>query len=157
MTASVKELNDVLVLVAAAIEADADVAAYCAAEFGRALTILVGIDPKNPPKFDVVAPMVLLSSGTRYREQLQAYLVHQLRVGIAVEYDHPPAKVGNVITYPGLARLDGLSVLVERCVTRALNGSGFAAVQAPEHDDITNHPMYEAVWTYDQISIPNRI
>lgn len=153
----IKNLNDVLVILAAAIEADATISAYCAAEFGKPLSILVGIDPKNPPKFDATAPMVLLSSGTRYREQLQAYLVHQLRVGIAMECDDPPAKVGNITTYPGLAKLDALSVLVERCVTVALNGAGFAAVQAPEHEDITNHPMYEAVWTYDQISIPNRI
>lgn len=157
MTAAVKTLNDVLVILAAALEADASVAAYCASKFGKPLSILVGIDPKAPPKFDVSAPMVLLSSGTRYREQLQAYLVHRVRVGVAVECDDLPDQVGNIVTYPGLAKLDALSVLVERCITTALNGAGFAAVQSPEHEDVTNHPMYEAIWTYDQISIPNRI
>lgn len=157
MTASVKRLNDVFTILAAALEADASIAAYCAAEFGKPLSILVGIDPKAPPKFDTSAPMVLISSATRFREPLQAYLVHRLRVGIAVECDDPPTKTGNVITYPGLEKLDEISVLVERCITTALNGAGFAAIQAPEYDDVTNHPMYEAVWTYDQISIPNRI
>lgn len=111
-------ITDLATLCLNAVIADAAVQAFCQGQFGKAPTVLHGVDPENPPKsadYPVVALTDIVRSAS-LANNAPSYVVGLLA---AVENDAVET-AGGLTTYRGMAEAGDLSELVEAAVVRAL-------------------------------------
>jgi hypothetical protein len=147
-------MKEVLDLIQTTLENDAAIFAWCETNFGRDPKIFIGIDPFDPPEFDN-CPMIVVSSGARFRESNQAYIDHSINVGVGIKNEAKTTGV-NTVRFDGIDQLDLFANMVEIALTRAFNQSGFATHQEPTYVDVIVPPEFEAVWTYF-VRVPSRL
>jgi hypothetical protein len=148
-------VKDLIDLIVTALQANSELKTWCQSKYTRDLFICVGIDPNQAPMYEN-CPMIVIATGTRYREQRQNYRVYSLRIGCAIE-DSTVTSQTYFMEHQGFERIDEFSNLVEKIITKTLNANGYASTQEPEFEDVFEPPHFEAVFTYRDIKIKSLI
>lgn len=148
-------LKDALTLIENTLANDQDIIAWCLEKFNKQPTVIIGIDPHDPPEFEPNCPMICVASGGRARESNQAIRMHMIHVGCAINCDIT-TKNGNVTRFKGIDLIDEFYDLVEQKITKAMNQNSFATTQEPTAEDETVYPYFKVTWSY-AIRCPSRI
>lgn len=148
-------LKDALALIELTVSTDATISAHCSEVFGKAQSVLIGINPLNPPKLEEHCPVIAVWVGGRARISDQSHRIHTVNVGVGIR-DEEQIISGKVRRFCGLATLDDFTNVVEAAVTKALNTAGFASTQEAVHEDENTYPYFRAVITY-LIRCPSRL
>lgn len=96
-----------------AILAYEPLAVWCQDQFGKGLTLYIGMDQRNPPGKAECPLIILTPEGTATDGESPDGREHRYPIGIrwgVVNED--VIKVGNVITYPGQAQADRMGQLI---------------------------------------------
>lgn len=148
-------MKDLIDLIVTTLQADSDLKTWCQTNYTRDPFICVGLDPNQAPLYEN-CPMIVIATGTRYREQRQNYRIYSLKIGCAIE-DSTVTQSTYFMQHQGFERIDEFSNLVEKIITKALNTNGYASIQEPEFEDVYEPPHFEAVFTYREIKIKSLI
>lgn len=148
-------MKDLIDLIVTTLQDSAELLAWCQTNYLRDPFICVGLDPNQAPTY-ANCPMIVIATGTRYREQRQNYRVYSLKIGCAVE-DAAITQSTYYVEHQGFERIDEFSNLVEKIITKVLNANGYASIQEPEFEDVCEPPHFEAVFTYREIKIKSLI
>ncbi len=148
-------MKDLIALLVATLKDNTELIAWCQTNYSKDPHICVGLDPNQAPLYEN-CPMIVIATGTRYREQRQNYRVYSIKIGCAIE-DATKIESEKYTEYQGFCRIDEFSNLVEKTITKVLNANGYASIQEPEFDDVCEPPHFEAVFTYREIKIKSLI
>ena len=112
------ELWDLLTKIRDRLKDDADIKAWCQANYSSDHTLYISYDERNPPPDDDF-PILVISAVEQNRSLGEDYGPMMIEIGYGV-YDDTKTTSGNVVTYAGLQNILGFRETVET-VLFALN------------------------------------
>jgi len=93
---------------------DQDIKTFCQAQFGRAQTVYLGVNPESPPEQDEY-PVIILFYAERTKGESNALIQFLIEVGIAV-YNEEIRTDANKKIFSGLEQVEDLRELVETAI-----------------------------------------
>lgn len=151
-----KTLSDAVQVVYETVVGDADIKAYCQAEFSGFPQVIIGTDPEDPPEASEI-PTVFITPGGRGRTDDFAYFRHGMRVCAVIYYKSKT--VSDVLEQiDGFGKIDGLMNLIDAKVVQALQQNQIAVFPGEGEDDQVAYPFVKAYLPYTiqvRATLPN--
>lgn len=137
---------EILQAAQAAILADAELTAWCTAQFGHASTVWLGIDSNQPPA-ESDYPVVALASVEQSRGGGRGEIGWRLMIGVGV-INEALVSDGSARTYPGFLQAETLRELAENALYRARVAWLTVEVDSDaEASSESYHPLYVSYTT----------
>ncbi|MCA1990379.1 MAG: hypothetical protein LDL07_14770 [Desulfarculus sp.] len=137
----------------AAILASDDLADWCQEQFGKPLTLFIGMDQRNPPGEDACPLIILTPEGPA--SDGEAPEGGQRRYPIGVRWgvvNDGVTTVGNVITYPGQAQADRMGQLIWAALEDGCEDMSLPQAE-PELEPIAYFPLIPG-WMLVTVTVP---
>lgn len=134
--------------IATSMAADSSIQTWCRTNFNKYLTIRVGQDAEHAPSTDL-CPMVIIVPGARGVDNSEQLKTRSIRFGISIidasAVTSTTINNSAVYQYPGLAKLDAITDLIEKFLCNYRESSGYAIVGLGSGiDDSINNNVYQA-------------
>jgi len=133
---------EVLAAIRNAVAADATLTAWCMEQFGKAQTVLLGIDENRPPAEEDY-PVVAIAGIEQVRGQARRELEWNVFLGVGV-VNAEIAESGNMRTCTGMLQAETLRELAENALYRARLCDTESAGDASGE---SYHPLYVSYTT----------
>ena len=150
-------INTLIDTLSAAVATDADLSAWCQANYGRGPMVFIGFDERNPPAADDL-PAVILYPVSKAVGLMRTGKDHGVMVECWLENDglRPRDGIANIVEYTGSYHIEQIRKLVEN-VSRSIDtGDAILAEADIEYDTVSHFPAFFAVMllTYQEESVP---
>ena len=137
---------EVLLAAQAALLSDAELKAWCTAQFGQAATVWLGIDNNQPPA-ESEYPVVAIASVEQARGGGRGEIGWRLMVGVGVINEELDSD-GSARTYTGFLQAETLRELAENALYRArVQGLTVGLDSEAEASSESYHPLYVSYTT----------
>lgn len=137
---------EILQAAQAALIADAELTAWCTAQFSQAPTVWLGIDSNQPP-VETDYPVVALASVEQSRGGARGEIGWRLMIGVGV-INEALVSSGSARTYPGFLQAEDLRELAENALYRArVAGLTVGVDSEAEASSESYHPLYVSYTT----------